>query len=66
MLVLTRRCGEAVVIGKDGKIRITFLATKGKQVRIGIEAPEDVNVDREEIFKKKQEQADVVADDGSD
>lgn len=55
MLVLTRRCGESLVIGKEGNIRVTFLATKGKQVRIGIEAPDDVNVDREEIFLKKQQ-----------
>ena len=55
MLVLTRRCGESLVIGENGEIRVTFLATKGKQVRIGIEAPPNINVDREEIFLKKQD-----------
>lgn len=55
MLVLTRRCGESLVIGKRGEIRVTFLATKGKQVRIGIEAPDDIDVDREEIFLKKKQ-----------
>ena len=54
MLVLTRRCGESLVIGENGEIRVTFLATKGKQVRIGIEAPSHISVDREEIFLKKQ------------
>jgi carbon storage regulator len=53
MLVLTRRCGESIVIGKEGKIRVRFLATNGKQVRIGIEAPNEVSINREEIYFKK-------------
>ena len=54
MLVLTRRCGESLIIGEQGEIRITFLENKGKQVRIGIEAPKHISIDREEIFIKKK------------
>lgn len=52
MLILTRRIGEAVVIGNDGKTQVRLLAIKGHQVRIGIEAPADVPVHREEIFQR--------------
>jgi carbon storage regulator len=54
MLILTRKLGESITIGDD--IRITLLDIKGKQIRIGIEAPLDVMVHREEIFKIIQEQ----------
>nr|WP_283027422.1 carbon storage regulator CsrA [Providencia rettgeri] len=50
MLILTRRINEEVMIGDDIKIRI--LGVKGNQVRIGIEAPEDVSVHREEIYQR--------------
>ena len=59
MLVLTRRCGESLVIGKDGAVRVRFLAAKGKQVRIGIEAPDEVSVNREEIYHKKCREAEI-------
>ncbi len=49
MLVVTRRLQESVMIGTD--ITVTVLAVKGKQVRIGINAPKDVAVHREEIFE---------------
>lgn len=49
MLVLTRRLGEQIVI--DGHIRIVVLETKGGKVRIGVEAPADVRVDRLEIHE---------------
>lgn len=52
MLILTRRVGETLVI--DGDIRVTVLATPSNQVRIGIEAPLDVSVHREEIFERIQ------------
>lgn len=55
MLILTRRVGETLVVGDD--ITITVLGVKGNQVRIGIKAPQDVAVHREEIYERiKQEQ----------
>jgi carbon storage regulator len=52
MLILTRRAGEALRIGKD--IEVTVMAVNGTQVRIGIKAPRDVTVDREEIAERKR------------
>jgi carbon storage regulator len=54
MLILTRKLGESIQIGDE--IRITFLNIKGKQIRIGIEAPEEVPVHREEVYRSIQEQ----------
>jgi len=50
MLVLSRKPGESVNIGDE--VRITVLSISGKQVRIGIEAPSDIAVHREEIYHK--------------
>jgi carbon storage regulator len=50
MLILTRRVGETLVIGDN--IEITVLAVKGGQVRIGVKAPRDVTVHREEIAER--------------
>jgi len=50
MLILTRAVGETITIGHN--IRVTILSIKGTQVRIGIEAPDDVRVLREEIVDK--------------
>ena len=50
MLILTRRAGETVMIGSD--VTITVLGVKGNQVRIGINAPKDVAVHREEIYER--------------
>ena len=52
MLILTRRAGEALRIGDD--IEVTVMAVNGNQVRIGIKAPRDVAVDREEIAERKR------------
>ena len=50
MLILTRRVGEKLMIGDD--ISVTVLGVKGNQVRIGVHAPADVSVHREEIFER--------------
>ena len=54
MLILTRKLGESIAIGDD--IKITFLDIKGKQLRIGVEAPRNVSVHRGEIYQMIQEQ----------
>jgi carbon storage regulator len=54
MLILTRRAHESIRIGS--RVRITVLGFKGSQVRLGIEAPSDVVVDREEIWERKQQE----------
>jgi carbon storage regulator len=52
MLVLTRRSSQSIVIGKD--IVVTVLEVRGDQVRIGVAAPRDVDVHREEVFLELQ------------
>lgn len=54
MLILTRKPGETVVIGDD--ITVTVLGVKGNQVRLGVNAPKDVSVHREEIYLRIQEE----------
>ncbi|CAG0940628.1 Translational regulator CsrA [Gammaproteobacteria bacterium] len=55
MLILTRRIGETVIIGND--VDVTVLGVKGNQVRLGVKAPRDVTVHREEIHQRiRQEQ----------
>ena len=59
MLILTRRIGETLMIGDD--ISVTVLGVKGNQVRIGVNAPKDVAVHREEIYdriKKDEDHSD--------
>jgi carbon storage regulator len=54
MLILTRKLGESITIGDD--IKITFLEAKGKQVKLGVEAPTHIAVHREEIYDLIREQ----------
>jgi carbon storage regulator len=56
MLVLTRKVGESIVI--DSTIRVTITSVKGDKVRIGIEAPPEVRVDRAEIHARRADFAD--------
>jgi carbon storage regulator len=56
MLILTRRVGETVMIGND--ITVTILGVKGNQVRVGINAPKNVAVHREEIYERIRREQD--------
>ena len=58
MLILTRRVGETVMINDD--IAITVLGVKGNQVRVGINAPKEISVHREEIYQKIKSQEETV------
>jgi len=51
MLILTRRVGEAIVINGE-EIKVMVLGVKGNQVRLGVSAPEDVSVHREEVYER--------------
>ena len=59
MLILTRKTTEVIRVGND--VQVIVLAIKGKEVRLGIIAPSDVTVDREEVAERKRRERDEVA-----
>jgi carbon storage regulator len=59
MLVLSRKVGEKVII--DGSIAVEILSVDGNKIRIGISAPPDVRIDREEVHRARQQFMDVDA-----
>ncbi|MBL6753777.1 MAG: carbon storage regulator CsrA [Proteobacteria bacterium] len=59
MLILTRRIGETLMIGDD--VTVTVLGVKGNQVRIGVNAPKDVAVHREEIYERIAGEQEVLS-----
>lgn len=54
MLILTRRVGESLMIGDN--VNVTVLGIRGNQVRVGVDAPKDVAVHREEIYDRIQQE----------
>ena len=58
MLILTRRVGETLVIGND--VTVTVLGVRGNQVRLGVNAPKEVAVHREEIYQRIQKERDPI------
>lgn len=57
MLILSRKVGEAIIIGDN--VNITVLSSAGKTIRLGIEAPKEIPVHREEIYNKLQQEKEM-------
>lgn len=67
MLILSRRIEESIFIGENAEIKITVLGMQGRNVRIGIQAPKDLPVHRQEIYERIQdEKAKIAAGDTID
>lgn len=60
MLILTRKFNESIMINDN--VKITVLGTYGSQIRIGITAPQEISIHREEIYTKIQEQKNAIAE----
>lgn len=63
MLILTRRVGESIIVGDN--VTITVLGIKGNQIRLGVNAPKEVSVHREEIYQRIKQEKKVVEGDGA-